>query len=118
MTSIFNQLPPSARAETTMDLLDLALEQGSLRTWARRLDLSDEALRTARFRRRLSPVIAGALAEELQQDPAKWIIVAALETERESACKTKMLERFTNSWPAAREARELGSLAGAVEGTQ
>lgn len=105
MTSIFNQPEPTRRATTTMDLLNLALEKDNLRTWARRLGLSEEALRTARFRGRLSPSIAGALAEDLQQDPAKWIVIAALETERESACKTRMVRRFTvaESWPPGAE---------------
>lgn len=81
----------------------MALEQGNLRSWALRLGLSQEALRTARSRGRLSPVVAGALAEDLQLDPAKWIIIAALETERESACKTRMVQRFLKSWPRMRE---------------
>ncbi len=77
-----------------MDLLNLALERDNLRTWSRRLGLSEQALRTARSRGRLSPAIAGSLAEELNEDPAAWIVIAALETERESACKTRMVRRF------------------------
>lgn len=105
MTSIFNQSHTFRRAITTMDLLKMALEKDNLRVWARKLGLSEEALRTARSRGRLSPVIAGALAEDLQQDPAQWIVIAALETERESACKTRMVQRFsgTESWPCVRE---------------
>lgn len=105
MTSIFNQSHTFRRSVTTMDLLKMALEKDNLRVWARKLGLSEEALRTARSRGRLSPVIAGALAEDLQQDPAQWIVIAALETERESACKTRMVQRFsaTESWPCVRE---------------
>jgi hypothetical protein len=88
-------LPEITRPATTMDLLSLALERGNVRTWARRLGLSEEALRTARFRGRLSPSVAGALAEELKQDPAKWIVIAALEGDRESACKARMVHRFS-----------------------
>lgn len=77
-----------------MDLLNLALESDNLRGWSRRLGLSEQALRTARSRGRLSPAIAGSLAEELSEDPATWIVIAALETERESACKTRMIQRF------------------------
>jgi hypothetical protein len=86
---------------TTMDLLNMALQKQHLGAWARRLGLSEEALRTARSRGRLSPMIAGALAEDLEQDPAKWIVIAALETERESACRTRMIQRFANAkhWP-------------------
>ena len=87
---------------STMDLLDLALQQANLGVWARRLGLSAEALRTARTRGRLSPVLAGCLAEELQQDPAKWMVIAALETERHSACKLRMVERFGRLWPEKR----------------
>lgn len=94
MTSIFNQpdLPP--RARTTMDLLNMALETDNLRAWARRLDLSEEALRTARSRGRLSPMIAAALAEGLHQDPARWIAIAALE-------KPNTKARARRGWPGA-----------------
>jgi hypothetical protein len=107
MTSFFDQPSTTPRTTTTMDLLNLALERDNLRTWARRLVLSEEALRTARFRGRLSPMIAGALAEELQQDPVKWIVIAALETERESACKTRMVRHFSvaQSLPSDHEPR-------------
>jgi hypothetical protein len=94
MTIIFNQPDGPSRASTTMELLNMALKKDNLRAWARRLGLSEEALRTARSRGRLSPMIAGALAEDLQQGPAKWIVIAALETERESACKKRMVQRF------------------------
>ncbi|MGJ7498298.1 hypothetical protein ACSFA8_24980 [Variovorax sp. RT4R15] len=98
MTSIFNpQKAAPCEPSTTMDLLGMALKKDNLRVWAVRLGLSNEALRTARSRGRLSPVIAGALAEDLQLDPAQWIIIAALETERESACKTRMIQRFKKS---------------------
>jgi hypothetical protein len=107
MTSIFNQSDLPARASTTMDLLNMALKTDNLRAWARRLELSEEALRTARSRGRLSPMIAGALAEDLHQDPARWIVIAALETERESACKTRMIRRFAAGapWPCPHEPR-------------
>ena len=81
-------------ARSTMVLLSLALASDGLVAWARRLGLSEQALRTARSRGRLSPAIAGALALELQHDPGAWMVVAALETERQSACKTRMLKHF------------------------
>jgi hypothetical protein len=83
---------PSARS--TMALLRLALASAGLVAWARRLGLSEQALRTARSRGRLSPAIAGALALEMHEDPGVWMVVAALETERESACKTRMQRHF------------------------
>jgi hypothetical protein len=86
---------------TTMDLLNMALKRDHLGAWAQRLGLSNEALRTARSRGGLSPMVAGALAKDLEQDPAKWIVIASLETARESACKTRMIQHFadTEYWP-------------------
>ncbi|MBT2324779.1 hypothetical protein J7E62_20795 [Variovorax paradoxus] len=83
---------------TTMDLLELALENGNPRVLSRALGLSDEALATARHRGRLSPLLAGTLAKELGQDPAKWIVIAVLENERESASRTTMLRFFRKQW--------------------
>ena len=77
----------------TMDLLDEALQIKSAADWHRQLHLSRNALHTARQRGNLSPAIAGALAEELGKDPKDWIVVAALESERDSACKERMLKR-------------------------
>jgi hypothetical protein len=85
----------SRQASSTMDLLNLALETDTLMGWTHRLGLSSEALRTSRHRGRLSPVVAGALAEALQQDPAKWIVISALEGAHESACRTRMLKYFS-----------------------
>lgn len=83
---------------STMNLLDAALSDGtSLPEWTRRLGLSKQALYNAKERGHLSPAIAGALAEEIGQDPAPWIVVAALESERDSTCKDRMLKRFMKS---------------------
>jgi len=49
------------------------------------------------MRGHISPAIAGALAEELGEDAAEWIVVAALESERDSACKDRMLKRFSHA---------------------
>ena len=78
----------------TMDLLDKALEHSSLYEWQRLLGLSSQALYSARRRGNLSPSIAGALAEHLGEPVEKWIVVAALEGERDSACRDRMLERY------------------------
>lgn len=78
---------------TTMNLLDAALNEASFPEWTKRLGLSKQALYNARDRGHLSPAIAGALAEELGKDPRDWIVLAALESERDSACKTRMLKR-------------------------
>lgn len=79
--------------QTTLNLLDEAMKVQGLSDWAAKLGLSKRALYTARDRGHLSPAIAGALAEELGQDARDWIVVAALESERDSACKTRMVKR-------------------------
>ncbi|MBT2327042.1 hypothetical protein J7E62_32685 [Variovorax paradoxus] len=89
-----SEAPVPRKMRTTMDLLELALENGNLHALSLALGLHAEALRTARSRGRLSPVLAGCLALELQQDPATWMAIAALEIERERAPKTKLLRHF------------------------
>ncbi|WP_455240225.1 hypothetical protein [Variovorax durovernensis] len=83
--------------QTTLNLLDAAIKVQGLSDWAAKLGLSKRALYTARDRGHLSPAIAGALAEELGQDAKEWIVVAALESERDSACKTRMVKRMAKS---------------------
>ena len=78
--------------QNTMNLLDTALSINPAPFWTEKLQLSRGALHTAKARGHLSPAIAGALAEELGKDPKEWIVVAALESERESACKDRMLK--------------------------
>lgn len=80
--------------QTTLELLDAALEKKNAREWAEKLKLSPNALRTAKHHGNLSPAIAGALAEELGEPVEKWIVIAALESERESACKSRMVRKF------------------------
>ena len=80
--------------QSTMTLLAEAESKQDLSTWAAKLGLSKRLLYTSKYREHLSPAVAGALAEELGQDPGPWIVVAALESERESKCKTRMLKRF------------------------
>ncbi|BEP50579.1 hypothetical protein [Variovorax sp. V116] len=80
--------------QSTLHLLDAAIKVQGLSDWAAKLGLSKRALYTARDRGHLSPAIAGALAEELGQDAKEWIVVAALESERDSACKTRMVKRM------------------------
>lgn len=78
--------------QTTMNLLDTALQIDGISNWTRKLGLSSKALYTARDRGHLSPAIAGALADEIGQDPKEWIVIAALESERDSACKDRMIK--------------------------
>lgn len=82
--------------QNTMNLLENALTLHPSPYWTSKLKLSRNALHTAKIRGNLSPAIAGALAEELGQDVKGWIVVAALESERDSACKSRMLKRITS----------------------
>lgn len=82
--------------QNTMNLLDTALTMNPAPFWTEKLKLSRGALHTAKTRGHLSPAIAGALADELGQDVKNWIVIAALESERESACKNRMLKRITS----------------------
>lgn len=84
--------------QTTMNLLQRALKiDDNMAAWTKRLGLSKQALYNAENRQHLSPAIAGALADEIGEDPTPWIVVAALESERDSACKTRMLKRVAST---------------------
>jgi hypothetical protein len=81
--------------QTTMDLLDRAASSGqSLSDVSRELGLNPNALHASKGRGHLSPAIAGALAERLGEDVRDWIVIAALESERDSACKDRMVKRL------------------------
>jgi hypothetical protein len=80
--------------QNTMELLDKALEVHPAPWWHKKLNLSRNALHNAKIRGNVSPAIAGALAEELGEPVEKWIVIAALESERESACKSRMVRKF------------------------
>lgn len=80
--------------QTTMNLLERALQRKSITEWTRELELSGKALYNAQYRGHLSPAIAGDIAERLGENVDQWIVIAALESERDSPCKTKMLNRL------------------------
>lgn len=82
--------------KTTMELLDKALTVESVPYWTEKLQLARTTLNTAKFRGHLSPAIAGHLAEFLEEDVERWVMIAALESERDSACKTHLLKRMKN----------------------
>ncbi len=84
--------------QSTMTLLEAALAKQPAPYWHDQLKLSRNALHTAKARGHLSPAIAGALAEKLGDDPQKWIVIAALESEKDSACKDTMLRRFARAF--------------------
>lgn len=78
----------------TMKLLNLALESKKQADWTRELGLGYSSLTVAKTRGHLSPAIAGAIAEKLGFDAIKWIAVAALESEKDSACSLRMKRKF------------------------
>lgn len=84
----------------TMTLLTRALETRPAPEWTRELGLSRNALANAKLRGHVSPAIAGAIAEKLGEDPIRWTAIAALESEKDSACKSRMM-RVARTWSPA-----------------
>ncbi len=84
--------------QTTMNLLDDALAREPAPYWTEKLRLSRGALHTAKTRGHLSPAIAGALARLIGEPVEKWICIAALESEKDSACKTMLVKEAGRSW--------------------
>ncbi|MFZ3127183.1 MAG: hypothetical protein WA136_04120 [Rhodoferax sp.] len=82
--------------QTTLNLLDDALKIKDMGAWTEELKLSPKALYNSKYRGHLSPAIAGTLAEKLGQDVKQWIVIAALESEKDSACKTHLMRRITS----------------------
>lgn len=78
----------------TMQLLAKAEKIATLYQWHQRLGIHEQTLYSAKKRGTLSPAVAGAIAEALGEDVDRWIIVAAIETERESACRETMAKRY------------------------
>ena len=80
--------------QTTMNLLAEAEKVQDLGAWADALGLSKRTLYTSKYREHLSPAVAGVLAEKLGLDSKEWIVIAALESEKESACKSRIVRKF------------------------
>ena len=80
--------------QTTIELLEMALSSQPATYWTKKLNLARNTLATSKVRGHLSPAIAGALADEMGQDAQKWMVIAALESERDSACKSRMMRKF------------------------
>lgn len=82
--------------KTTMHLLDEALAIEPAPYWHRELKLGRSTLHNARLRKHLSPAITASLAEKLGKDVEAWVFVAAMESEKDSACKDRMRKRAAN----------------------
>lgn len=74
-----------------MDLLARALTVKSATAWCRDLGLARNALSVAKVRGHLSPAIAGCLAAGVGEPVEPWIVVAALESERDSAARARLI---------------------------
>lgn len=81
---------------TTIQLLEKAQKIKPIPEWTRELKLSRNTLHTAKLRGHISPAIAGAIAEKLGEPVMEWMAVAALESEKDSACKDQMLKVLSN----------------------
>jgi hypothetical protein len=88
--------------QTTMELLERAQRETrmNLSDLARVLGLNDNALHAAKNREHLSPAVAGALADHVGEDYKDWIVTAALESEKDSACKDRMVRRLRREKPS------------------
>ena len=86
-----------AMMQTTMNLLDAALQIQPAPYWTERLSLARTTLHTAKSRGHLSPAIAGALPQSRVKDRKECSVLAALESERDSACKSRMLKRIAKT---------------------
>lgn len=78
----------------TMELLDRALAIAPIPKWTAKLQLSRDALSNAKSKGHLSPVIAGALAAELEEDIATWTTTAALEGAPDSPAKRTLIRKL------------------------
>ena len=79
---------------TTKDLLDRALKMQPARRWCERYNLSDQYLSDSKKRGHLSPALAGNIAIDLGEDAKHWIVVAALENERENEINKRLRKRL------------------------
>jgi hypothetical protein len=82
--------------KTTMQLLTQALKIQRATRWAEELDVDVSTISQAKRRGHLTPAIAGAIADRLGQDPKTWIVISALEGEKESTCKAHLLRKITS----------------------
>lgn len=107
--------------KTTLDLLDMAMRTArSSNALATELKLSRNALTNARNRGRLSPILAGTLADRIGQPVAEWMALAAIEAEPEIAAgpevrrladkvRKSYFDAFKRAAAAARRAHRRGT---------
>ena len=83
--------------QSTMQLLQRALALHTAAELARRIGVARQIFTDSKARGNLSPAVAGALAEEMGEDSMGWVAVAALEAERDSPCRARMI-RAAEKW--------------------
>jgi len=79
---------------TTKDLLDRALKVQPAKQWCDRYNISQTYLSSTKRRGHLSPALAGNFAMDLGEDAKHWIVVAALENERENEINKRLRKRL------------------------
>jgi len=82
----------------TMQLLKRALELHTASELARRVGVARQTFTNAKTAGNLSPSVAGAVADEIGEDVISWIAIAALEAERDSVCKARVVRRTAQTW--------------------
>lgn len=85
--------------QNTSQLLERALNIHPAKFWCDRYYLNQSAFSIAKKRGRLSPVLAGNLAYDLGEDVAKWMAIAATESERETAMSARLRELLVPKKP-------------------
>jgi plasmid maintenance system antidote protein VapI len=84
--------------QTTLDILSRAVQDaGSSAILARALKVDQSTLAKARERGRVSPTLAGQLAQRLGEDPTRWIALAALEAEPATIAREKLKRVLTKA---------------------
>lgn len=82
----------------TLQLLEKALHIKRAAAWARDLNITESAFTNARKRGRLSPTLAGTLAEKMHEDAVKWTAVAAIEAEPDTPLRAHLLKSLESAW--------------------
>ncbi|MBB6579314.1 putative iron-regulated protein [Comamonas odontotermitis] len=85
--------------KSTLELLDRALKTHKAADWAKRYNITQPTFNNARKRGFLSPMLAGNLAIDLGEDAQEWMAIAAMESERESPLRERLMATLNRSKP-------------------
>lgn len=80
--------------QSTLTLLDKALQIAPMPVWTKKFHLTRNAISTAKYSGKLTPVLAGNFALELGEDPQKWMAVAVIEGEKDSPAKQLLMKQL------------------------